>query len=138
VMIDLDDFKSVNDSYGHSAGDEVLRAVGESLARAFIRKSDLVARYGGDEFAVILNDTAAENSVKLIERFLTSVRDICVPYAPADTRISCSAGYTEIHERDTVESLVKRADKALYQAKADGRNVARFIAWSDDADNEKA
>jgi len=137
VMIDLDDFKSVNDSYGHSAGDEVLRAVGESLARTFIRKSDLVARYGGDEFAVILNDTAAENSVNLIERFLTSVRDICVPYAPADTRISCSAGYTEIHERDTVKSLIKRADKALYQAKADGRNVARFIAWSDDAGDEK-
>lgn len=130
VMIDLDNFKAVNDSYGHSAGDEVLKAVGESLARAFIRKSDLVARYGGDEFAVILNDTAAKNAATVVERFLEHVRQIQVPYAPADTHISCSAGYTEIHESDSVETLIKRADKALYKAKAAGRNKSEFIGWS--------
>jgi len=131
VMIDVDNFKQVNDTYGHAAGDEVLRGIGEALARAFIRKSDLVARYGGDEFAVILNDTSAENSVKLIQRFLLYVHGIQVPYASADTRISCSAGYTEIHDNDTVETLIKRADRALYQAKADGRDKAKFLAWTD-------
>lgn len=131
VIIDLDNFKEVNDTYGHAAGDEVLRAVGECLARAFIRKSDIVARYGGDEFAVILNDTSAENSTKLIERFLKSVEDVQIPYAPDDSRVSCSAGYTEIHESDTVECLIKRADDALYQAKAAGRNLSRFIPYSE-------
>ena len=134
VMIDLDHFKDVNDTYGHAAGDEVLRSVGESLARAFIRKSDLVARYGGDEFAVILNDTSAKNSRKLVERFLEYVKDVRIPYAPDDARISCSAGYTEIHEQDTISSLIKRADRALYQAKGEGRNVAKFVAWSEDVD----
>ena len=134
VMIDLDHFKQVNDNYGHAAGDEVLRDMGEALARAFIRKSDLIARYGGDEFAVILNDTTAENSQKLVERFLNYVADIRIPYAPDDARISCSAGYTEIHERDDVGTLIKRADRALYKAKAKGRNTASFIAWSEQED----
>lgn len=131
VMIDLDKFKDINDTYGHAAGDEVLRAVGECLARAFIRKSDIVARYGGDEFAVILNDTTAENSNKVIERFLKQVEEVRIPYAPDDARVSCSAGYTEIHESDTVESLIHRADRALYEAKEAGRNVFRYIPFSD-------
>jgi len=131
VMIDLDNFKQVNDTFGHAAGDEVLRGIGEALARAFIRKSDLVARYGGDEFAVILNDTSAENSVKLIERFLAYAQDVKIPYASEDMTISCSAGYTEIHESDSVESLINRADRALYKAKAEGRNNAQFEAWSE-------
>ena len=135
VMIDLDNFKQVNDSYGHAAGDEVLRALGECLARAFIRKGDMVARYGGDEFAVILNDTSAANSARLIERFLLAANDITVPGASDATPISCSAGYTEIHASDTVSSLLQRADKALYQAKAAGRNTARLLLHSGDPDS---
>ena len=137
VMIDVDNFKEVNDTYGHAAGDEVLKGIGEALARAFIRKGDLVSRYGGDEFAVILNDTSADNSTKLIERFLQYVHGIQVPYASADTRISCSAGFTEIHDNDSVESLIKRADRALYQAKAAGRNRAKFLAWAATDDVEE-
>ena len=126
ILVDLDHFKDINDSYGHAAGDEVLRAVSECLERSFIRKSDLVARYGGDEFAVILNDTTAENAGKVVERFLQIVDDVRVPYAPEDTRISCSAGYTEIHADDSVESLIQRADRGLYKAKKAGRNRACF------------
>lgn len=126
ILIDLDHFKDINDTFGHAAGDEVLRAVSECLERSFIRKSDLVARYGGDEFAVILNDTSAANAGQVVERFLKQVDDVRVPYAPADTRISCSAGYTEIHEDDTVESLIQRADRGLYKAKHAGRNRACF------------
>jgi len=133
VMIDLDNFKGVNDSFGHAAGDAVLRDVGECLERAFIRKNDLVARYGGDEFAVILTDTSAANSTRLIERFLEKASQIEVNDAPDGTRIACSAGYTEIHESDTVESLIKRADRALYAAKSAGRNTARLRLWTDES-----
>ena len=131
VMIDLDKFKDINDTYGHAAGDEVLRAVGECLARSFIRKSDLVARYGGDEFAVILNDTTAANATQVVERFLKLVEDIRIPYASEDMRISCSAGFTEIHESDSVEDLMVRADRALYKAKKAGRNRACYEAYED-------
>ena len=136
VMIDLDKFKDINDTYGHAAGDEVLRAVGECLARSFIRKSDLVARYGGDEFAVILNDTTAQNATQVVERFLRLVEDIQIPYATDGMSVSCSAGYTEIHENDTVENLMVRADKGLYQAKKAGRNQAVFVAYEEPADSQ--
>lgn len=132
IMIDLDNFKSVNDTYGHAAGDEVLRAVGECLARSFIRKGDLVARYGGDEFAVILNDTSAEHSHKLVERFLQHMADVRIPYASEDTSVSCSAGYTEIHTSDSVEKLVTRADRALYQAKKEGRNRSVYLPYTEE------
>ena len=131
VMVDLDNFKGVNDSYGHAAGDAVLRDVGECLERAFIRKGDLVARFGGDEFAVILNDTTAANSARLIDRFLEKANQIGIPDAPEGTLVSCSAGYTEVHETDTAESVIKRADRALYAAKTAGRNTAKCELWSE-------
>ena len=126
LMIDLDNFKRINDSFGHSAGDEVLRQVGECLARSFIRRSDFVARFGGDEFAVILSDTTAKHAKPLIERFLTSVTGIVVPNLGQEAKISCSVGLTEAHSGDTAAEVVERADAALYEAKAAGRNCFRY------------
>ncbi len=133
IMIDIDKFKEVNDTYGHAAGDEVLRGVGEALARSFIRKSDIVARYGGDEFAVILNDTSAANCKNIVDRFLKAVGDVRIPYASEDVRVTCSVGYTEIHTDDTVETAIARADKALYAAKQAGRDRAVHIEHDTEA-----
>ena len=122
VMIDVDNFKAINDSLGHAKGDEVLKTIAECLSRAFIRKNDLITRFGGDEFAVILPDTSLEKSKVSIDRFLQSVRTVQIADFPDDVRISCSAGCTEITDGDTVETLIARADEALYEAKQAGRN----------------
>ncbi|MGB5737795.1 MAG: GGDEF domain-containing protein [Woeseia sp.] len=121
IFIDLDNFKAVNDTHGHAAGDAVLRAFGDFLARVFIRKNDIVARFGGDEFAVILADTTATDSATLLARFYENLAEIRLPDIGEDFRISCSAGYTEIAPGDSVEVLVKRVDSALYSAKKAGR-----------------
>lgn len=128
IMIDLDHFKAINDTYGHAIGDEVLRQIGEALARSFIRKSDLVARYGGDEFAVILTDTSEEHATPLLDRFLKRVAAVAIADTEPPLAISCSAGYTEIHSQDTAESAISRADQALYEAKRAGRNQYKFTA----------
>jgi diguanylate cyclase (GGDEF)-like protein len=128
MLIDIDHFKTINDSYGHSAGDEVLGSIGQALERAFIRKGDLVARFGGDEFAVILNDTSEKHAAPLIDRFVKSLEDIRVPYAAPDVRVSCSGGYTEIVNGDNVKSILKRVDESLYAAKKAGRNRIEYAA----------
>lgn len=132
VLIDIDNFKTINDSFGHTVGDEILKSVAECLSRSFVRKNDLVARYGGDEFVVILPDTTMDSSSTSITRFLNAVRDIRleppeggVPSSSDEFCLSCSAGCTEIRQDDTIESLVARADKALYEAKESGRDCFR-------------
>ncbi|MDJ0812359.1 MAG: GGDEF domain-containing protein [Woeseiaceae bacterium] len=124
IMIDVDKFKQVNDTYGHAAGDAVLRAIGECLERSFIRKGDVVARYGGDEFAVVLNDTSATHAAKIVDRFLKLVSDLKIPELQGANDISCSVGYTQIKDEDTAKSFIQRADQALYAAKANDRKAA--------------
>ena len=124
VLVDLDEFKSINDHHGHSVGDAVLQAVAEALSRSFIRKNDWVCRYGGDEFAVILNDTTSANSVPLIERFLTRVRQVEVMTPSEAVSIRCSVGFTELSSGDDSASFIDRADTCLYRAKAEGRDRA--------------
>ncbi len=126
VMIDCDKFKEINDEHGHATGDQVLRSVGECLARAFIRKSDLVARYGGDEFAVILNETSAESASRVIERFVKSVGNIRIDAGDEEIGLTCSVGYTELVDKDTAESVIRRADEGLYAVKSRGGNGYEF------------
>jgi len=122
VMIDIDKFKPINDTLGHAAGDDLLRDVADLMTRSFVRKNDLICRYGGDEFAVILPDTPASKARVSIERFLDSVHEMHRADWPNDLAISCSAGCTEILDTDDVQALVARADRALYDAKQAGRN----------------
>lgn len=126
IMIDVDNFKHINDTFGHTVGDDVLKSLSACLSRSFIRKNDLIARYGGDEFAVLLPDTSVDQSQVSISRFLESVRKIRIDALPDDFTISCSAGCTEIIDEDSAESLVARADEALYDAKMAGRDCLKI------------
>lgn len=124
VMLDVDKFKEYNDSFGHPAGDEVLRRVAHVLVRE-ARDVDLVARYGGEEFAILLPDTRKEGAVVLCERFRTAIERNEFP----NRAITASFGCAEIGPgRETPFDLVEAADRALYDAKANGRNR---VCWAE-------
>ncbi|HOJ20781.1 MAG TPA: GGDEF domain-containing protein, partial [Armatimonadota bacterium] len=122
LMIDLDHFKQVNDTYGHVAGDEVLRSVADCLTRTCRVKNDFVARFGGEEFAVILWNTSLKRGVVSAERILDSIRGLRVAYEAHTIAITASIGIAEVQSGDTTTRWVERADRALYDAKASGRN----------------
>ncbi|MEL6868206.1 MAG: GGDEF domain-containing protein [Pseudomonadota bacterium] len=127
AIIDLDGFARINESSGHAAGDDVLRSISDCLARTFVRRSDVVARFGGGQFALILSDITLETAQKLLQRVLESIRStVSVPYSSKDQRVTCSAGVTELLPSDTVDALITRTTQALRQAKSDGRD--RLVA----------
>jgi diguanylate cyclase (GGDEF)-like protein len=120
VMFDLDKFKNINDTYGHAAGDEVLRCVAATL-RNTVRDSDLVARLGGEEFAVVLPDTTLAEGRLVAERIRTSLWDQTIPVIGSN--VTASFGVAELQSGDSgAEVLLNRADQAMYRAKAAGRN----------------
>jgi diguanylate cyclase (GGDEF)-like protein len=122
VVADLDDFKGVNDRYGHLAGDDVLRAFAEVL-RANVRDVDTAARYGGEEFAVLLPGTDLAGAERLAERIRSEMEDRLVLTVPgANLRVTASFGVAAYPESPTEEALFAAADDALYSAKASGKN----------------
>lgn len=126
LFVDLDDFKEVNDSFGHEAGDEVLRVVAARL-RHSLRPTDLAARLGGDEFAVLLEGVHGEaEAVAVAQRVLT---DLGAPVAlPANTaRIGASIGLALAERSSTVDEVLHRADLAMYEAKRRGKNLYRVF-----------
>ncbi|HMI87078.1 MAG TPA: GGDEF domain-containing protein [Polyangiaceae bacterium] len=122
VLIDADHFKSVNDSYGHAAGDEVLRQLTGCLVRTFRRRDDVVARYGGEEFAIILRETVMREAALLSERLLESVRDLSVEHAGRAIKLTVSVGVAEVQPGETSDNWLQRTDHALYEAKNAGRD----------------
>jgi diguanylate cyclase len=126
LLADLDHFKSVNDNYGHPAGDEVLRQVSHCLSRTFLRKQDFVGRYGGEEFAAVLLDTTADQMKLLTERLLGSVRDLAVKHGPHQLKITLSVGLAALRPGESMSSWIARADAALYRAKREGRDSYRL------------
>lgn len=120
ILIDLNKFKAINDRYGHAFGDEILRKIGDCLLRIFVRKTDIVARYGGDEFAIILADTVPDNAVPLVDRLLCLLQDLSASHADKDLRITCAAGITELIQGDDMQSLLKRAGEALGESRRSG------------------
>jgi two-component system cell cycle response regulator len=124
AMIDLDGFKTINDLYGHVVGDKVLRAVGNAISRS-IRVSDIAARYGGDEFAVILPQTPPEGAMRVCERLLRAISEAGVQDDSGKVcRVTASLGlaYYPADDVETPEDLVHCADGALYGAKRSGKN----------------
>lgn len=120
-LIDIDHFKKVNDTHGHQAGDRVIQTLAHSLTGA-LRRSDVIGRYGGEEFAVILLDTELDAAATVINRIREAFS--WLDFHAGETTFSCtmSAGIAAAHKSDTTEAIIGRADEALYSAKNQGRD----------------
>jgi len=122
IMIDVDQFKAINDASGHQAGDAAIRAVADCLARTFPRRGDLVARFGGDEFGVVLRDAAPDDVRALAQRVIEAVRARKIVHAGREVSVTASAGLAFWREGESPEEWLSRADAALYAAKGAGRD----------------
>lgn len=120
LILDIDFFKRINDQYGHVVGDMVLKEVASAVEQT-IRSSDAFYRYGGEEFAVVLNDTNMAGAHLLAKRIRNNIENLRIK-SLKDVRITLSVGVTTMEQHDTQQSLFERADAALYQAKENGRN----------------
>ena len=128
IMLDVDHFKQVNDTYGHQQGDEVLKMIARQ-ARASLRAYDVVGRYGGEEFIVLLPETDLETAQAVAERLRMAIQTSAILKTatgqPQPTTVSL--GLTQWRSGDTVDALIHRADEALYRAKANGRNRIELV-----------
>jgi len=121
LLIDIDFFKKVNDVHGHKVGDEALKRIADTIQKS-IRATDLVYRYGGEEFVVLIGNTDDEQSFLIADRILKSVREIKMQVENAQLDLSVSIGMANLQTDDSSESLFNRADAAMYSAKNDGRD----------------
>lgn len=119
IMADLDLFKTVNDTYGHAGGDQVLRGFG-GLLKEHCRREDLAARFGGEEFIVVLPLTDLPGAMSFAEKIRLGLEEM--KWEHIKRQVTGSFGISQFHPEDTAESFIERADQALYQAKAAGRN----------------
>ena len=128
LMVDVDDFKRYNDTYGHLAGDEVLRKVAETTRKSFARATDLAARFGGEEFIIILPATPLDGAQTVGQRVRRSVENLLIPHSASTVEDRCSrksslGGASAVPQRgDSFLVLIETADVALYQAKRSGKN----------------
>lgn len=121
ALADIDNFKKINDTYGHAAGDEVLRQFAHTLQQG-LRETDLLGRYGGEEFAFVFPETAPEEARRLADRLLEHLRTLTIPLGNGqNATVTLSIGIACADERN-LEAALKHADDALYQAKAQGRD----------------
>lgn len=118
VVMDCDNFKAVNDTYGHVYGDEVLLTLSQKM-KSFFRNSDLLFRFGGDEFVIVLEPIPFKRASRILEDFRKMIADTNFPLIG---KITISVGYAVITDNEYAPTVLHRADKALYQAKEDGRN----------------
>jgi diguanylate cyclase (GGDEF)-like protein len=127
VLLDLDHFKSVNDRFGHTIGDRVLASLA-ALLRRRLRQTDTIGRYGGEEFAILIDDLKKDEAVRLISRLL-------LEFAATEHRtpeghtfhVTFSAGISMLDSNMTLSNWIEAADKALYAAKAEGRRLVKAV-----------
>lgn len=135
LMIDVDFFKKYNDTYGHTVGDKCLKTVAETLANSICRSEDFVARYGGEEFIAILPNTPHDGANAIAKQMIENIRQLNICHKGNDVapHITISIGFTSATLKDhhTGESLIKKADEALYLSKARGRNCYTFLDFEE-------
>jgi diguanylate cyclase (GGDEF)-like protein len=129
-MIDLDHFKRINDTHGHRAGDAVLIAAAR-VCRSMLRDTDILGRYGGEEFAIIMPETNREEAHEVAERLRLAVAELVVPWGDIALTITTSVGVAVVDNgANTIAELLDHADQALYAAKRAGRN--RVVVFTED------
>jgi diguanylate cyclase (GGDEF)-like protein/PAS domain S-box-containing protein len=121
LFVDIDRFKRINDSYGHEAGDHILKAVAQTLVQS-VRAFDIVGRWGGEEFVLIIRNITEKNLARLAEKLRVLVAKSFVTLAASQFGVTVSIGATTLTPEDTVESAIGRADALMYRSKTAGRN----------------
>lgn len=119
VMMDLDHFKPINDTWGHDVGDRVLKAIAKVL-RKYLRTPDFIARYGGEEFSLVLPETSLEQAGLLVKRIMATMAELLVE--PLEKPVTASFGIAQRREGEDARKVLARADEAMYEAKNNGRN----------------
>jgi diguanylate cyclase (GGDEF)-like protein len=123
IMIDVDHFKNINDTHGHTVGDKVLREISKKL-HSELRKSDYIARYGGEEFVVVLPDTKLMSAVGLAERLRSALENHFIEISKDKAlRVTASFGVAALKKNSDVKTLIREADEMLYESKFSGRNM---------------
>lgn len=121
ILFDFDHFKQINDRYGHQGGDQVLKSACKKI-RNSMRKTDLLFRYGGEEFVILLHQTNREGAIKTAEKIRRQIETATMQFQEREISATISLGVATLKEYDGISSLIERADRALYQAKEMGRN----------------
>jgi len=126
IMVDIDNLKKINDSYGHRGGDKVIKEISKRI-RACVRQIDTAARYGGDEFAVILPNTSAKEAFVVAERMVDTVSNSPITWKKEEIALSISVGLGQYDSDIGPEDITSRSDQALYKAKQEGKNTVRIF-----------
>jgi len=121
IFFDIDHFKAINDTYGHDCGDIALSSAANCIKEA-VRGSDIVFRYGGEEFVILLNDTNIDGAKLMAERIRQSIENHTIAYGMETIKLTASLGVSCLKGNDTPDTIIQRADAAMYQAKQNGRN----------------
>jgi diguanylate cyclase (GGDEF)-like protein len=126
VMLDVDDFKQVNDTFGHQVGDDYLTSIGRALASVATRPGDVAARYGGEEFIVLLPECGSAEAQSVANRLLAAVRHLKLQHPDGLSTMTISVGVSSVWPSPdlSMSDIIRAADAALYQAKADGKDTS--------------